>query len=347
MTSVQLYDKPCKVRLQNESADSDDKKAINHAVLTSFQTPKFFLDRAFTDALQRKARGQNYLTWLAGNWNTVYEGRQEWRNKNVKKYVDTLLMVQQFEGSPDEVLNQILNIKGVGFKGRSGESIVDALIAKTKGSPEAMDMLFEEASNGQVSDEDIKNLALAPIAPLRGLIGEYEDLSPALDYIAELQGVAEKKSYKDDPDGEDKAKPAVTIDTCHGWKGLEAKHMWVPMAGGVFPHARSVGDEELASERRLAYVALTRGRDNVTVICPKVNHIGKPAGVSQFVTEACIQSFEEGQDGRGGETLPSKTASDKVYANWVETADFEANLTEEEWAEYDLASSYGERLNHG
>ena len=102
--------------LKLAAADSDDKKAINHAVLTSFQTPKFFLDRAFTDALQRKARGQNYLTWLAGNWNTVYEGRQEWRNKNVKKYVDTLLMVQQFEGSPDEVLNQILNIKGVGFK---------------------------------------------------------------------------------------------------------------------------------------------------------------------------------------------------------------------------------------
>ena len=159
--------------------------------------------------------------------------------------------------------------------------------------------------------------------------------------------MAEKKSYKDDPDGEDKAKPAVTIDTCHGWKGLEAKHMWVPMAGGVFPHARSVGDEELASERRLAYVALTRGRDNVTVICPKVTHHNQTGGVSQFVTEACIQSFEEGQEDRGEESMPSKMASDEVYANWVETADFEANLTEAEWAEYDLASSYGARLSHG
>lgn len=33
MTAVQLYDKPCKVRVQNESADSDDKKVSNSRIV--------------------------------------------------------------------------------------------------------------------------------------------------------------------------------------------------------------------------------------------------------------------------------------------------------------------------
>lgn len=322
-----------------------NKQVINQAVLTSFSAPRFYLDTTFTKALQKKARGKNYLNWLAdGGWDEIYEGRSQWRNKNVKKYVDTLLMVRDFEGSPSEILDQIMGIKGVSFKNKPAQSILDALVEKTKGSPEAMDMLYEESTNNKVSDQDIKNLALAPIGPLLSLLEDFGDLQPALEYIQELQEVSKKKSYKDDPDDEEKDKPAVTIDTCHGWKGLEAKHMWVPMAGGVFPHANASGEEELASERRLAYVALTRGRDNVTVICPAVNHIGKPGGISRFVDEACIPSRMGDEE---SEESTKKLASDNLIQEWMKTADDDADLTESEWAEYDLYRSYGSLVSVG
>jgi superfamily I DNA/RNA helicase len=74
-----------------------------------------------------------------------------------------------------------------------------------------------------------------------------------------------------------------------------------------------MGDEDaMASERRLAYVAITRGQDNVTVLCPMENHVGKPAGPSQFVGEACI-SIEKGRGADGEESVSASFADDDFY----------------------------------
>jgi len=60
------------------------------------------------------------------------------------------------------------------------------------------------------------------------------------------------------------------------------------MWDGGFPHKRSQGSEALMeSERRLAYVALTRGKNKVTILEPK-EHQGKPVEPSQFTFEACV-----------------------------------------------------------
>ena len=327
-------------------ADPDDKKRINDVVLKAYSTPKFYLDKTFASSLQKKARGQNYLEWLRnGGWDRIYEGRSAWRNKNVKKYTDTLVSVQSLTGSPAEILEAVLQIKGVGFKGKEAESIIDSLINKTKGDPDTMDLLYEESTDGKVSDQDIKNLALAPISPLLELLNEFEDLGPAMDYVRELQNVSEKKSYRDDPDDEDKAKPAVTIDTCHGWKGLEARHMWVPMAAGTFPHAKSESDPEaMESERRLAYVALTRGRDSVNVLCPMESHTGRAAGPSQFVNEACIRDRSELEPQSEVNRTASEIAErDADIWSYIRTSS-DGDLTAEEWAEYDLHNEYGDKV---
>jgi superfamily I DNA/RNA helicase len=89
---------------------------------------------------------------------------------------------------------------------------------------------------------------------------------------------------------------------------LETKHVFIPMAKGVFPHAKSTGEEELASERRLAYVAITRGQDNVTILCPATNHVGKQAGPSQFVGEACVPF--QGQEKSEGTELKASYEED-------------------------------------
>ena len=57
----------------------------------------------------------------------------------------------------------------------------------------------------------------------------------------------------------------VTLMTLHTAKGLEFPVVFLTgMEDAVFPHARSLGDPtELAEERRLAYVGLTRARERL------------------------------------------------------------------------------------
>ncbi|MGH3322685.1 MAG: 3'-5' exonuclease, partial [Streptosporangiaceae bacterium] len=61
------------------------------------------------------------------------------------------------------------------------------------------------------------------------------------------------------PDSED---GVVTLMTLHTAKGLEFPVVFcVGWEDGVFPHSRALGDpKELAEERRLAYVGITRAR---------------------------------------------------------------------------------------
>lgn len=63
-----------------------------------------------------------------------------------------------------------------------------------------------------------------------------------------------------DKDSKDeKSKPKVTISTCHAAKGLEWPVVFVPaIEEGCFPSFRCERPEEIAEERRLLYVAMTR-----------------------------------------------------------------------------------------
>src|SRR5699024_11555240 len=72
--------------------------------------------------------------------------------------------------------------------------------------------------------------------------------------------VADSDQIPDDDSG------MVTLMTVHTAKGLEFSCVFVTgLEDGTFPHARSLGEQkELAEERRLAYVALTRSEEHTS-----------------------------------------------------------------------------------
>jgi DNA helicase-2/ATP-dependent DNA helicase PcrA len=57
---------------------------------------------------------------------------------------------------------------------------------------------------------------------------------------------------------------SVKIMTCHAAKGLEFDVVFVPgLEEDIFPHKRSVAENNLAEERRVCYVAVTRAKSHL------------------------------------------------------------------------------------
>lgn len=267
------------MRLITGGSDSE----VNDAVVEAHMTPGFGLDKQFASGLSRSARGQNYLDYISSG-SPVYFGKADWMNKRVAEYADAIRTVRAVGGmdSPS-LVRAILSIKG--SKGTFEEALMKLV--------DEDDIIEDEGA--EAGEEAIRNAAMAPLRPLMVMAENFKDPANLLTFIKKMKDANEKAQKKTPDDKEDWKEPAVLIGTVHGWKGLEAKHVYVCMAGGVFPNFKT--DEKAANgdqtaydeERRLAYVAITRGEDSVTVMSPQTSYLGKPSAMSRFVAEACIQ----------------------------------------------------------
>ncbi len=106
---------------------------------------------------------------------------------------------------------------------------------------------------------------LAPAAPDDAAAGAQ---AADLDGTPLLAAVLEQVSLVADADQiPDSTEGVVTLMTLHTAKGLEFPVVFLTgWEDGIFPHLRSLGDDkELAEERRLAYVGITRARQRLYV----------------------------------------------------------------------------------
>jgi DNA helicase-2/ATP-dependent DNA helicase PcrA len=92
---------------------------------------------------------------------------------------------------------------------------------------------------------------------------EFEEQRASLGESADLDAFLEQVSLVADADSvPDASGGVVTLMTLHTAKGLEFPVVFLTgMEDGVFPHQRALGEpDEMAEERRLAYVGITRAR---------------------------------------------------------------------------------------
>ena len=116
-----------------------------------------------------------------------------------------------------------------------------------------------QASTDLQDESRIENLK-----ELVSVAREYDSRSPdgtLPDFLEQVALVADADQI---PDGEDHG-GLVTLMTLHTAKGLEFPVVFLTgLEENVFPHERSSGDErELAEERRLAYVGITRAEQRL------------------------------------------------------------------------------------
>jgi DNA helicase II / ATP-dependent DNA helicase PcrA len=143
---------------------------------------------------------------------------------------------------------------------------------------------------------------------------ESNDDKSLVAFLTDLALVADIDKLDDD----EQPKDAVILMTLHAAKGLEFPVVFLMgLEEGVFPHSRSLMDEEeMEEERRLAYVGITRAEEELFMTNAQMRTLygqTKMNPVSRFIAEIpedLIDNFEPEKRSpfsSGGKAAPART----------------------------------------
>jgi DNA helicase-2/ATP-dependent DNA helicase PcrA len=127
------------------------------------------------------------------------------------------------------------------------------------------------------------------------------------EFLQQASLVADADTMRDD-------EGLVTLMTMHNAKGLEFPIVFmIGMEDGVFPHSRSIEENQIEEERRLAYVGLTRAmRDLTLTYARRRNAYGGAAAHSlrsRFLDELPRELTDQPDRAARGLPVPGRVAS--------------------------------------
>lgn len=125
----------------------------------------------------------------------------------------------------------------------------------------------------------------------------FEEKSDDKSLVAFLTDLALISDIDKLDEDEDKSQGNIILMTMHAAKGLEFPVVFIiGMEENIFPHARSIGnDEEMEEERRLAYVGITRAEERLFITCAQARTIfGRSSfnSPSRFIAEISDEILE-------------------------------------------------------
>ena len=181
------------------------------------------------------------------------EGKPLWSAFSDTRFVFSL--TKRATAAVSEFVDTIKNATELAQKEERAEPVLIRLMNDSG----YLDMLRAERS--EEANSRLDNLQeLVNVAMQHDARADEPGLLPFLQEIA-LFSDQDQLDTVPDVDGK------VTLMTAHTAKGLEFPSVFiVGLEEGVFPHSRSLtSDSEIAEERRLCYVAMTRAREELTL----------------------------------------------------------------------------------
>jgi DNA helicase-2/ATP-dependent DNA helicase PcrA len=105
------------------------------------------------------------------------------------------------------------------------------------------------------------------VEELRRLAFDYEEQGLS-EFLQNLALVSDQDTIKEEESSHEQDASSVTLLTLHAAKGLEYKQVFIiGLDENILPHSRSRDDpEEMAEERRLFYVGITRAKDQLYLV---------------------------------------------------------------------------------
>jgi DNA helicase-2/ATP-dependent DNA helicase PcrA len=192
-----------------------------------------------------------------------------------KTLIDLNLIAQENNLTPSEVL---LSLGELGekspfwlpFSSRGASVLADfgALLVNWREFsqdhplPELFDRILKDIAYKDFVDDgsEIGDGRWENVLELRRLAYEYEERG-ITEFLENIALVSDQDTVPDEID-------VPTLLTLHAAKGLEFSHVYIiGLDEGLLPHSRSFEDpEEMAEERRLFYVGITRAKDHLSLV---------------------------------------------------------------------------------
>jgi ATP-dependent DNA helicase UvrD/PcrA len=131
--------------------------------------------------------------------------------------------------------------------------------------PELIEAVLERTGYVEALEAERTIEARGRVENLQELVGVGQE------YLAQAQepslsGFLQEISLYSDQDAIRGEQSLVTLMTLHNAKGLEFKAVFmIGMEEGIFPHVRSIEEQGVEEERRLAYVGMTRAQERLVL----------------------------------------------------------------------------------
>lgn len=217
-----------------------------------------------------------------------------YNRKEIKDLISYLKLI--YNTNDDISLNRVINVpkRGIGLKTLENltnkanllnQSLFDTidsgkellfknlmneliLASENLSLTELVDLILDKTGMKQEleSEQSIESEArLENLEEFKSITKSFEDRYGVIsleEFLNEISLVSDIEEHKNEVD-------VVTLMTVHSAKGLEFKNVFIiGLEESVFPHARSLFDnEELEEERRLCYVAVTRAMERLWLVC--------------------------------------------------------------------------------
>ncbi len=293
----------CPVKLHTSMNEDDESRFIADKILDDIKAGKKYSDHGVLYRTNAQSRSLENTFARSGIPYRVIGGFRFFDRKEVKDVMAYLQVINNPEDSLR--LRRVINEPKRGIGDTTIENAMEIAaglgvslyeVFKTSDQYEklkraagrllqftaVMDELIEKAK--EVSIHELLELTLDKSGYMRALVAEGDEAEDRINNVNELatsilnyekeneeptlSGFLEEISLVTDLDNLDQNDDRVVMMTLHSAKGLEFPVVFIAgMEEGIFPGMQSIygGQEEIEEERRLAYVGITRAKEELLI----------------------------------------------------------------------------------
>jgi len=245
-------------------AISEDIKETNAALLEVYDYPNRFFGGKFGNHLKTFS---NYVEAL--NNPQFTNNFEHFKKPNIQKLYSDIMNLKNVAQSQttQDLLQEILNLSGAKESIRS----------------------FLEFDSRDEDAEDGEHITLGGVSYLIKMM-QPDQRFPSIDPTKPKQFFLKVQKMKEVMKDLNVKTGGVVLQTIHVSKGLEYSKVFAVMKA---PNEKFIKNmDQFEEERRMAYVQITRARDELTILSSKYDAKGNSIPVSPFITETGISSAE-------------------------------------------------------